>query len=97
MLDARDVVWVGAMQITTGIFFLVEFDQHFLPAGFAEQIIVLRLGPVTPEDVLGSVRDSTSCTQSRTAWLVGLFSPMPAGGEMAGATFSMVLRPATSG
>ena len=23
------------MQITTGIFFLVEFDQHVLPAGFA--------------------------------------------------------------
>src|SRR5439155_10400222 len=52
LLDPRDIIWVGAMQITTGIFFLVEFDQHLLPAAFADQVIVFRRGSVAPEDVL---------------------------------------------
>src|SRR6266568_2520727 len=33
----------------------------------------------------GWVSNSTSCTQSSTAWFVGFLSPIPFGGEMAGA------------
>ena len=51
LLDPRDIVRVGAMQITAGRLFLVELDQDALPAGFAEQVIVLRLRAVAPEDV----------------------------------------------
>src|SRR5687768_5011029 len=41
----------------------------------------------------GSVRRATSWTQSRTVWLVGLESPIPLGGEMAGARLSISVRP----
>ncbi len=35
LFHPRDVVRVGAMQVTTGRFLLVEFDHDFLAAGFA--------------------------------------------------------------
>src|SRR5688572_33439431 len=41
----------------------------------------------------GSVSRATSCTQSRTVWLVGLESPTPLGGEIAGARLSISVRP----
>src|SRR5581483_7147049 len=37
----------------------------------------------------GFARSSTWWTQSRTAWFTGLWSPIPWGGEMAGARFFM--------
>ena len=35
LLDPRDIVRIGAVQVTAGRFFLVELDQDVLPAGFA--------------------------------------------------------------
>ena len=72
LFDARDIVRVGTMQITTGIFLLVELDQYSLPAGFAEQVLVLRLGTVAPENIFG-LRERLDLVHPIENCLVGRF------------------------
>jgi hypothetical protein len=75
------------MQIGTRNFLVVQLSDDVLALPLLEQILVFAVGSITPEDVLGWVRVATR-TQSRTAWLRFL-SPIPAGGEIAGATLFM--------
>ena len=52
LLDARDIVWIRAMQIRARNFLLVQLQDHALLLRFAEQVVVLLLRTVAPENIL---------------------------------------------
>ena len=59
LFDPCDVIWIRAMQVRAGIFFLVWFDQHALALGLFEQPGVLFFGAVAPKNIfrLSQTRD----------------------------------------
>ena len=53
LLDARDVVRVGAMVIAAGQLLLVELDENALRHGLLGEALLFGLGAIAPEDALG--------------------------------------------
>jgi hypothetical protein len=51
--DARHVVGIGAVVVTTGSFLLVQGDQDAFVDGLGGQAMLLLLGTVAPDDLVG--------------------------------------------
>ena len=53
VLDARDVVGIGAVQVAAGEFFLVELDEHAHVDGLLREAFLFLFAAVAPDDLVG--------------------------------------------
>src|ERR1041384_8145696 len=72
LFDARDVVRIGAMQVTTGPFLLVEFDEDLLIEGALDEKLFFRFGAVAPKNFPGSAKFGGLADEFENVWISGV-------------------------
>ena len=87
LLDTSDIVRIRPMKIRVRDFLLFSSIRTFCLSDSAIRNSFSRSEPSHQKMFSGCVSAAISCTQSSTALLEGFLSPMPLGGNMAGARF----------